>query len=50
MVLSVVDAFPGSAFAVVWYAGDSCAPHTTCLLLALVFEVTIWSVFLVCIC
>ena len=35
-----VNAFPGSAFAVVWYAGGSCTSHTTRLMLALVFEVT----------
>ena len=40
MVLSAVSALPGSAFAVVWYAGGSCTSHTTCLMLALMFEVT----------
>ena len=40
MVLSAVYTFPGSDFAVVLYAGDSCTSHTTCLLLALVFKVT----------
>ena len=61
MVLSAVRALPGSAFAVVWYAGGSCTSHTTCLMLALMFEVTnslaicasglcFWYVFGDCIC